>query len=54
MKSYYKIELARKYNVSYPTFKKWLKSIGLILNPKRRLLTPIEVCYIFEKLGHPK
>lgn len=54
MKSYYKIELARKYNVSYPTFIKWLKSIGLTLNPKKRLLTPNEVSFIFEKLGNPK
>jgi hypothetical protein len=53
MKSYYKIELARKYNISYSTFKKWMKSIGLQLNKKKRLLTPMEVTYIFEKLGNP-
>lgn len=54
MKTYSKIQLARKYGVSYNTFKKWLIAIPDIkVMPTKRLLTPKEVEIIFKVLGEP-
>jgi hypothetical protein len=47
-------ELAQRYNVSMPTFKKWLDMIpNLILSDKQRTLTPKQVEIIFTHLGEP-
>lgn len=54
MKTYSKIQLARKYGVSYNTFKKWLIAIPEIkIEPTKRLLTPKEIEIIYKNLGIP-
>jgi len=54
MKTYSKIQLARKYGVSYNTFKKWLMAIPEIkIDSTKRLLTPKDVEIIYKYLGKP-
>ncbi len=54
MKTYSKSQLAKKYGVSYNTFKKWLKAIPEInIVPSKRLLTPRDVEIIYKNLGIP-
>lgn len=55
MKSLTKLQLAKKYGVSYNTFKKWIAEIpDLKLNASRRLLTPSEIDTIYKALGNPE
>jgi len=54
MKTYSKSQLAKKYGVSYNTFKKWLIAIPEItITASKRLLTPKEVEIIYKYLGIP-
>ena len=54
MKTYSKSQLAKKYGVSYNTFKKWLTAIPEItIVPTKRLLTPKDVEIIYKCLGIP-
>ena len=49
-----KKQLAKKYKISYNTFKKWIEAISeLNLIPNQRLLTPKQVEIIYEALGEP-
>lgn len=46
--------LAARYNVSYPTFLKWLLLIPELKKIKnRRLLTPKEIKIIYDEIGEP-
>ena len=54
MKTYSKTQLARKYGISYNTFKKWLIAIPEIkIEPAKRLLTPKEIDIIYNHYGIP-
>ena len=54
MKTYSKTQLARKYGISYNTFKKWLIAIPEIkIEPAKRLLTPKEIDIIYKHYGIP-
>ena len=47
-------QLATMYQISYPTFKKWLAKIpDLHIDTQARILTPKEVEYIINHLGEP-
>jgi transposase len=49
-----KTQLAKRYNVSLPTFNNWLKDIeGLKLRPNQRVFTPRQIEYIFKDVGEP-
>jgi len=50
--TYFKYELAQKYNVSYNTFISWLKRAGIYEQMKyTRVLTPNQVKLITEIIG---
>jgi len=52
--AYNKTQVAKMYNVSYETFKKWLVDIpDLDLKEGQRILTPKQVEKIFNHVGHP-
>ncbi len=53
-KSQSKKQLAKRYNVSIPTFNKWLSGlIDLNTYPNQRVFTPKQVENIYYYLGEP-
>ena len=54
MKTRTKKELKEAYNISGPTLSRWLDAIPEIENQKKkRVFSPLEVNFIFEKYGNP-
>ena len=52
-KSMSRQELMEAYQISYPTFRKWLKAIPNTDFKGTRLFTPRQVKTIFDHLGRP-